>query len=160
MQENFRSSKMIGALTALLIWSLGGPAARGIDLSGMVREVTGDVAMVVIEGDFVPAAGDKVEIFFKLAGADDEISVGHGKVSAVNRRLNPGQDRGRDRQRGEGSARAHHLRKSKKTWCRGRDKVRDASTGALTAKSEGGTWEDHCPTLGGGNDGFHGGHVW
>ena len=35
-----------------------------------MREATGDTAIIVTDGDVVPSVGDKVSIFFKLAGAN------------------------------------------------------------------------------------------
>ncbi len=49
------------------------------EISGTVREVSGRKATIEISGEH-PRAGDKAEIFFKLAGTDDEISVASGKV--------------------------------------------------------------------------------
>ena len=58
--------------------------AAGADLSGIVTEGGDKKAKVSVNGELLPAAGDSVEIFFKLAGADDEISVATGKVIAVS----------------------------------------------------------------------------
>jgi hypothetical protein len=60
------------------------PAA---EIMGKVRDVRGDAATVVIDGDALPAVGDSVEIFFKLAGADEEISVARGTVAGVDAKV-------------------------------------------------------------------------
>lgn len=60
------------------------PAA---EIMGKVRDVRGDAATVVIDGDALPAVGDSVEIFFKLAGADEEISVANGTVAGVDAKV-------------------------------------------------------------------------
>jgi outer membrane protein len=53
---------------------------RAEQISGTVAEVTGNTITVTPDGEMLPSVGDEVEIFFKLAGADDEISVAIGKV--------------------------------------------------------------------------------
>lgn len=57
------------------------------DITGKVRDASGDTATVVIDGDTLPAVGDSAEIFFKIPGADEEISVASGKVAAVDAKV-------------------------------------------------------------------------
>lgn len=57
------------------------------EITGKVREASGDAATVVIDGDALPAVGDSVEIFFKIQGADEEISVASGKVAVVEAKV-------------------------------------------------------------------------
>lgn len=54
------------------------------EITGKVRDASVDSATVVIEGDALPAVGDSAEIYFKVPGADEEISVAGGKVAAVD----------------------------------------------------------------------------
>ena len=54
------------------------------DIKGAVREVSDHTATVMIEGEIIPGIGDSVEIFFKLAGSDDEVSVATGTVESVD----------------------------------------------------------------------------
>lgn len=75
---------LVVALIAMAAFVLAGFEARAAEIKGTVRAVTGETVTVAVEGDVVPGPGDKVEIFFTLPGGDDEVSVGHGKVSAVN----------------------------------------------------------------------------
>ena len=56
-------------------------SSRAAEISGIVREVNGDTATVAVQGDLVPAPGDKAEIFFKFAGDGDEIAVATGSVT-------------------------------------------------------------------------------
>ena len=58
-------------------------SAQAVEIKGTVRSATADAATIAIEGESAPNAGDPVEIYFKLPGADTEISVGRGKVTAV-----------------------------------------------------------------------------
>lgn len=53
----------------------------GAELSATVREVRGDLASLTMDADLLPAVGEKAEIFFRLAGADDEVSVANGRVA-------------------------------------------------------------------------------
>lgn len=62
-------------------------AVASAEITGKVREVSGNTAMVVIDGDASPTVGDSVEIFFKLAGANDEVLVASGKVAAVDAKV-------------------------------------------------------------------------
>jgi outer membrane protein len=54
-----------------------------IEIKGTVRSAAAGSATIAIEGEFAPNIGDPMEVFFKLPGADTEISVGSGNVSAV-----------------------------------------------------------------------------
>jgi len=50
---------------------------------GTVTEVAGGEAVVRIASGSRPVAGDTVEIYFKLAGSDEEVSVASGRVVSV-----------------------------------------------------------------------------
>lgn len=52
--------------------------------NGTVRSVTGDVATVSMTGDVMPPNGTKAEFFFKIAGVDEEISVGTGSLLRID----------------------------------------------------------------------------
>lgn len=54
-------------------------SARAAEITGTVKDVNGSVAAVQTSGG-TPAVGDTAEFFFKLAGADEEISVATGTV--------------------------------------------------------------------------------
>jgi hypothetical protein len=60
---------------------------RAAEITGKVRDAGVDSATVVIDGEALPAVGDSAEIFFKLPGADEEISVASGKVAAVEAKV-------------------------------------------------------------------------
>lgn len=55
-------------------------SSQAADATGTVREVSGSTITVETAGGSAPAAGDETEIFFKLAGVDEEISVAQGSV--------------------------------------------------------------------------------
>jgi uncharacterized protein (TIGR03067 family) len=57
------------------------------EITGKVRDTSQDSTTVLIEGDTLPIVGDSVEIFFKLPGANEEISVASGKVMAVDAKV-------------------------------------------------------------------------
>jgi Tetratricopeptide repeat len=69
------------AALVLLCWCI---TAHAVEIRGTVRSATAESATIAIEGQLVPTVGDPVEIFFKMPGVDEEISVGNGKVTAVN----------------------------------------------------------------------------
>jgi Tfp pilus assembly protein PilF len=56
-------------------------SSRAAEITGTVREVSGDTVTVVVDGNLVPALGDKAEIFFKFSGGDDEVAVAAGSVA-------------------------------------------------------------------------------
>ena len=66
----------------LLILTLPVPL-HAIELNGTVREASGDTAAIVTQSDLLPRVGDKVDIFFTIPGADDEISVGTARVTEI-----------------------------------------------------------------------------
>ena len=66
---------------ALFCWCT---KVEAVEIKGTVRSATADAATIVIEGESAPNVGGPVEIYFKLPGADAEISVGSGKVTAVH----------------------------------------------------------------------------
>lgn len=67
------------AVLLMFFAALISPAAAA-NLTGVVREASADTATVETSGDVLPAVGDKVEIFFELAGTDTEVSVATGHV--------------------------------------------------------------------------------
>jgi hypothetical protein len=67
-----------------LISTLCGSIAAAVEIHGTVSDATQDTATIAIEGDSVPNVGDAVEIYFKAPGADEEVSVGNGKVTAIS----------------------------------------------------------------------------
>lgn len=73
-------------LEAVLLLAAFACSARvgAVEIEGTVRSVTGEKATIAMKSDLLPNVGDAVEVFFKLPGAEEEISVGSGKVSAVN----------------------------------------------------------------------------
>lgn len=52
--------------------------------TGTVRSVSGDIATVAMNGDVMPPAGAPAEIFFKMAGLDDEVLVATGSVLRID----------------------------------------------------------------------------
>jgi hypothetical protein len=56
-----------------------------VEIGGKVSEITADSATIITDSDLEPSAGDKVEIFFKIPGTDDEVLVGTARVSEVGR---------------------------------------------------------------------------
>jgi hypothetical protein len=61
------------------LWTI----ADAIDINGKVRSTTEKYATVVSDSDLVPKPGDKVNIFFKLAGSSAEVSVAAGHVYEI-----------------------------------------------------------------------------
>jgi uncharacterized protein (TIGR03067 family) len=57
------------------------------EITGKVRDASGDAATVVLDGDALPAVGDSAEIYFKVPGADEEIAVASGKVVSVDAKV-------------------------------------------------------------------------
>ena len=57
------------------------------EITGKVRDASGDAATVLIDGDALPAVDDSAEIFFKIPGAEEEISVASGKVVSVDAKV-------------------------------------------------------------------------
>ena len=58
-------------------------SAEAADIAGTVREAAGDGAKIAVAADLVPSIGDKVEIYFKIPGGEDEVGVGKGSVTEV-----------------------------------------------------------------------------
>jgi hypothetical protein len=56
-----------------------------VEIGGTVSEATADTATIITDSDLVPSAGDRVEIFFKIPGTDDEVLVGTARVSGIGR---------------------------------------------------------------------------
>jgi Skp family chaperone for outer membrane proteins len=62
----------------------GASSLLAAEITGKVRDATADSATVVIDGDALPAVGDRAEIFFKIPGVDEEVSVASGSVLKVD----------------------------------------------------------------------------
>ncbi|HEX2747189.1 MAG TPA: tetratricopeptide repeat protein [Verrucomicrobiales bacterium] len=58
-------------------------SAGAAELTGKIQRSTGETADISLTSDLVPSVGDKVEIFFKIPGGDDEVVVGTGAVTVV-----------------------------------------------------------------------------
>lgn len=58
--------------------------ALAVDIEGTVRDARGGTATVVTQSDLLPNVGDKVDIFFKIPGTNDEVSVATGSVTGVS----------------------------------------------------------------------------
>lgn len=60
------------------------PASLGaVEINGTVRSATDKYATIVTDSGLVPTPGDKVAIFFKMPGADEEVSVASGHVVEI-----------------------------------------------------------------------------
>lgn len=61
------------------------PRARvdAVEIKGTVTSSTEKYATVVSDSGLVPTPGDKVSIYFNLAGADEDISVAEGRVYEI-----------------------------------------------------------------------------
>src|ERR1700686_4118100 len=57
---------------------------QAAEIKGTIRSVNGGTVTVALQGDSIPGVGDKAEIFFKLAGTDDDVSVATGSVLKVD----------------------------------------------------------------------------
>jgi outer membrane protein len=68
---------------ALLLLLIGAVNLRAVELRGTVQQSAGNRASVALEGDALPVAGDKAEIFFKLPGTDEDISVATARVEKI-----------------------------------------------------------------------------
>ena len=67
-----------------LILLLAVPASlNAVEINGTVRSATDKYATIVTDSGLVPTPGDKVAIFFKMPGADEEISVASGHVVEI-----------------------------------------------------------------------------
>jgi tetratricopeptide (TPR) repeat protein len=76
------SKKALG-LTVVAALALASGRIHAAEITATVRATSGTTATVAIEGPMVPSVGDKAEIFFKIPGADEPISVATGKVEKV-----------------------------------------------------------------------------
>jgi len=75
-----RSSPLFAALAMLLV---SANQAAAVEINGKVASSTPDYATIVTESELLPVPGDKVEIFFKIPGGDDEISVATAHVVEI-----------------------------------------------------------------------------
>jgi hypothetical protein len=69
--------------SSLALWSLLAAMAHAAEIGGAVRAAGEGRAEIAVSGDLVPSVGDPAEIYFKIPGGDDEVSVAKGKVAAV-----------------------------------------------------------------------------
>lgn len=61
---------------------LSNPAVAA-EIAGIVKSSTKKYATVVVKGDLVPVPGDKAQIYFKIPGADVDVSVATGHVYEI-----------------------------------------------------------------------------
>jgi hypothetical protein len=57
------------------------------EITGKVRDAGADNVTVVIDGEAMPAVGDTAEIYFKVPGVDEDISVASGTVASVEAKV-------------------------------------------------------------------------
>lgn len=82
-----RASRPRCSLTVRILTFSAGVLISAAELfaaQGIVTETSGDTAVIKLEGNAAPSPGDSVDIFFKLAGSDEEISVATGTVQSVD----------------------------------------------------------------------------
>src|SRR4051812_44069429 len=72
--------KNVGRAVLLIFFAAWISPATAASLTGVVRDASAELATVDLSGDVLPAVGDKVEIFFELAGTDTEVAVATGHV--------------------------------------------------------------------------------
>ena len=53
----------------------------GVEIKGKVIEAKDNSARITTDSELLPNPGDKVEIYFEIAGLDEPVSVASGKVS-------------------------------------------------------------------------------
>src|SRR5438067_10259463 len=70
-------------VTAILLLLAPTILISAAQFNGTVRSVSGDVATVAMEGADMPPIGAKAEIYFKLAGSNDEVSVATGRALQI-----------------------------------------------------------------------------
>jgi hypothetical protein len=66
------------AMALLAILSALSPAFAGETLKGKVTEVAGEMVKISLEGEWVPAVGDKVEVYVEIPGLPEGAVVGTG----------------------------------------------------------------------------------
>jgi len=71
------------AITILSFAFLALADLGAVEIPGKVQSVSGNTATISVEGDAIPSVGDKISIFFKMPGLDEEVAVGRGTVTAV-----------------------------------------------------------------------------
>lgn len=70
-------------IAILLAGALSTRQLSAADITGTVQSATAEYATVSSDSPLVPLPGDKAEIFFKIPGADTEISVASGYVYEI-----------------------------------------------------------------------------
>ena len=78
----FATVRLLTIFSGMLAIMIGA-AADAAPITGTVRETSGDIAVVTLEGQAAPAPGDTVDFFFLLPGTDQEISVATGQVISM-----------------------------------------------------------------------------
>ncbi len=77
-------SKLLLTVIAILVAAaLPISQLSAADIAGIVQNAIPEYATVTTNSDLIPLPGDKVEIFFKIPGADAEISVASGHVYEI-----------------------------------------------------------------------------
>ncbi len=71
-------------LTLLASAYLLAAGAHGAEIKGTIKLVSGDLVSVAIEGDVMPPVDARAEIFFKLPGDEEEISVATGSALVID----------------------------------------------------------------------------
>ncbi len=69
-------------LFAAVLFLSGNVAA--VEIMGTVIEATPETAKIATDSEFIPNVGDKVKIFFKIPGLEDEVLVGTAQVIESN----------------------------------------------------------------------------
>ena len=69
---------------ALLLWIARAAMLDAATYTGTVVSVQGDVVKVAMDGDLMPPVGAQAQIFFKIAGGDDEILVATGRALKID----------------------------------------------------------------------------
>ena len=75
--------KILPEAALLFVVLFGAHSTLAAAIEGKVTAVAGNKVTINLEGTAAPAVGDEAEIFFKLAGLDDEVSVAAGKVASI-----------------------------------------------------------------------------
>jgi tetratricopeptide (TPR) repeat protein len=72
---------LLGALVVVAV--ILAIQTQAAEIKGTIRSVGDGTATVALQGDDRPSIGDKAEIYFKVAGTEDDISVATGSVLRV-----------------------------------------------------------------------------
>jgi len=69
-----------------LVVAVSAALVQAAEIRGTIDRIDGDVATIVVEGDLLPRAGDKVQVLGRISGLDAEVLLGRGKVTEVQGR--------------------------------------------------------------------------